>query len=94
MYINMPSALYDYNRQSTPYVEVIRANVSNDGTFNNLNDLFEKLSIRIKEKTDREKVFDIYNDCVYFGVEESSKLNEYIKNISIKEKDNIFDYYD
>lgn len=94
MYINMQNLHYDYNRQPVPYVEVISTNVSSDGTFNDLNDLFEKLSLRVKPMTDKEMIFELYQDCICFGDEESKKLNEYIKSISVKEKENIFDYYD
>jgi len=91
MYINMP---YDYDRTPVPYVETISTNISSDGTFNSFNDMLEKISLRIKSLNDKEKIFGLYEDCVYFGDDENKKLNEYIKSISIKEKENIFDYYD
>lgn len=94
MYINMHNLQYDYNKQPVEYVEVISTNISSDGTFNDLNDMFEKLSLRLKPMTDKEMIFELYRDCVYFGDEENKKLNEYIKSISVKEKENIFDYYD
>ena len=92
MYINTQDI--HYYEQQMPYMEVISTNVSSDGTFNNLNDMFERLSIKIKPLSDTEKILKLYEDCVYFGEEESKKLNEYIKKVSIKEKENIFDYYD
>lgn len=96
MYINMQNLHYDYNynSQPVPYVEVVSTNVSSDGTFIDLNDMFEKLSLKVKSTTDKEKIIELYKDCIYFGDEESKALNEYIKNISVKEKENIFDYYD
>lgn len=94
MYINMQDLQYDYNKQPAAYIEVISTNISSDGTFNDLNDMFEKLSLRVKPMTDKEKIFELYQDCIYFGDEENKKLNEYIKSISVKEKENIFDYYD
>ncbi len=94
MYINMQNMQDNYHRQHTPYVEVISTNTSSDGTFNNLNDMFKKTSLSIKPLTDKERIFGLYKDCVYFGNEESKKLTEYIKSISVKEQDNIFDYYD
>lgn len=90
----MQNLHYDNNIQPVSYVEVISTNVSSNGTFDDLNDMFEKLSLRVKPITDKERIFDLYNDCVCFGDMESKKLNEYIKSISIKEKENIFDYYD
>lgn len=90
-YINMQDLYY---KQPIPYVEVISTNVSNDGTFNDLNDMFEKLSLKVKPMTDKEIIFKLYEDCFCFGDEEKTKLNKYIKSISVKEKTNIFDYYD
>lgn len=93
MYANVN---YDYAQHTQPYqyVELIKTNASCDGTYLDLNDLFEKLSITVKTLTDKEKIFNLYNDCVYFGEEENKQLNAHIKRISVKEKGNIFDYYD
>lgn len=82
---------YVYNQ---PYVDVLYTNVSNNATFDNINDLFEKLSLKLKCKTDRELVFDLFNDGVYFGEEENKKLNQYIDENKMEVKANILDYYD
>lgn len=94
MYINMQNTYYDYNNQTVSYIEVVSSNVSSDGTFKDLNDMFEKLSFNIKIESDKKRIFELYKDCIYFGEEESKKLLDYIKKLSIKEKENIFDYYD
>lgn len=93
MFVNIQDT-FNYHKQTEPYIEVISADVSSDGTFNNLNDLFEKLSIKIKPRTDKEQIFNLYKDCVYFGNSENKKLNEYIKSKRVEEKESIFDYYD
>ncbi len=42
MNINMQNINYNFIMQPTPYVEVIYTNLSSDGTFNDLNDMFKK----------------------------------------------------
>lgn len=81
-------------QQPKSYVDVIYTNVSNDATFDNLNALFEKLSLKLKRQTVKEEIFDLYSDCVYFGEEENRKLNKYINENKMEVKNNIFDYYD
>ena len=94
MYINTQNMYYDYNKQADPYVEVVSLNISSDGTFNNLNDMFEKLSLKVESIIEKEKIFELSKDWAFFGDTESKKLAEYIKSISVEEKENIFDYYD
>lgn len=76
------------------YVDTIYTNVSNNATFDNVNDLFEKLSLKLKKQTAKEEVFNLYKDYVYFGEEENKKLNQYISENKMAVKGNIFDYYD
>ena len=85
---------HDCYSESIPYVEIVQVNVSNDATFRNFNEQLEKLSIRLKSQTDKEQIFNLHKDCVYFGEEENKQVDNYIKNNSVKEKNNIFDYYD
>lgn len=80
-------------KQSILYVERINIIVSRDAIFMNYNELLEKLSIKIKSQIDKEQIFSLYKKCIYFGEIENAKINRYIKSISVKEKDNIFDYY-
>lgn len=87
----MYNTQYVYNQ---PYVEVIHTNISNNATFDNMNDLFEALSLKLKKYTTKEEVFDLFKDSVYFGEEENKKLNQYIIENKMEVKSNIFDYYD
>lgn len=95
MFSSVPvSSAVNQNNNFVPYMEVVKTTFSTDGTFDDINDLFEKLSLRFKCLTDKERIFNIYSDCIPFGKEESKKLNDYIKTIQVKERDCIFDYYD
>lgn len=76
------------------YVDVIYTNVSNNATFDNINDLFQRLSLKLKKQTEKEEILNLYNDCIYFGDEENKKLNQYISENKMEVKNNIFDYYD
>lgn len=93
MYISVQNSYYNYNIQNTSHIETITTSISNDGTFAGLNDMIEKLSLRIKPTSDKEKIFDMFEDSVYFGDDEKKKVDKYINSICVKEKDNIFDYY-
>lgn len=94
MNIDIQHGQYNYSNRPITYVETVEANVSSDGTFDDINDMFEKLSLKLKPMTDKEKIFKLYENCVTFGNEENRKINNYIKSISVEEKESIFDYYD
>ena len=91
MYID---AQYDNLKSNAPYVETVTSNVSNDATFSSSNELFEKLSITINFLTEKERIFNLFKNCMHFGEIENKHLNDYLKSISVEEKNNIFDYYD
>ncbi len=84
---------YENDKQPIFYTEKINTIVSRQGSFVNYNELLEKLFIKIKPQTDKEQIFSLYKECIHFGEAENVKINRYIKSISVKEKNNIFDYY-
>lgn len=94
MNTNNLDSQYVYNNQFIPYVVSVSGNLNNSGIFDDVNSMFENLSVSVKPLKDRERIFNLANDFVHFGNEENKILDEYISSISVERKNNLLDYYD